>query len=234
MSTAIHLFDIYRSPNIGIFLKANDKFTLVPRGLATSKIEKLSELLQNDPVQISIAGSRLIGPLVAMNNHGILVSRLAEDEEIETLGKLTQMRVEKLDSRFTSVGNLVSANDNGAIASDIFNDDSIKTIQRVLDVPVKKMRISTYVQLGAMVSATNNGSLVHPIANEQELESIRDTLRIDPEPATVNGGIPFVSSGFVGNTNSVLLGNVTRGGELVIIGRAFEDGKIINSNQDLK
>ncbi|MDH2902185.1 MAG: translation initiation factor IF-6 [archaeon] len=221
MPAEIHLFDIYRTPNIGIFLRTNDKFSLVPGGLALSKREKLEPLLQTKLIQISIAGSRLLGPLVAMNNNGIVVSRLAEDEEVETLERLTGMKVEKLNSRFTSVGNLITANDNGAVASDIFSDESVKAIERVLGVPVKRMRIGNYVQLGAMVCATNSGSIVHPIATEREINEIRLALRVDPEPATVNGGVPFVGSGFVGNTKGILLGNSTRGGELVIIGRAF-------------
>jgi translation initiation factor 6 len=217
----IHLFDVYRSPNIGIFLRANDKFCLVPRGLANTKKERLEPLLQTQVIHISIAGSRLLGPLIAMNNNGIIVSRLAEDEEVAALREFTGMKVEKLNSRFTSVGNLITANDNGAIASDIFGDESIRSIERVLGVPVKKMRIANYVQLGAMVCATNSGSIVHPIATDNEIDQIRLALRVDPEPATVNGGIPFVGSGFVGNTKGILVGNSTRGGELVIIGRAF-------------
>jgi translation initiation factor 6 len=221
MPAEIHLFDIYRSPNIGIFLRANDSFCLVPRGLALSKQEKLSSLLDCNTVQISIAGSRLLGPLLVMNNKGILVSRLADDEEVETLRRVTRLTVGKLNSRFTSVGNLISANDNGALASDIFNDESVIAIQSVLGVPVKRMKISSYVQLGSMISATNDGSIVHPSATEEELREIGKILKVDPEPATVNGGIPFVGSGFVGNSKGILLGNSTRGSELVIVGRAF-------------
>lgn len=221
MPAEIHLFDIYRSPNIGIFLRSNDDFVLVPRGLASTKSERLGALLQNKPVQISIASSRLLGPLVVMNNKGILVSRLAEDEEVETLRKSTGMTVEKLNSRFTSVGNLIAANDKGALASDVFGDESLKTIQEVLSVPVKRMRISSYVQIGSILCTTNEGAIIHPAASEREMNDVRQCLKVDLEPATVNGGVPFVGSGFVGNGKGILLGNSTRGGELVIIGRAF-------------
>ncbi len=221
MPTAIHLFDLYRSPNIGIFLKANDNFCLVPRGLALTKCEKISELLRAETIQISIAGSRLIGPLAVFNDKGIIVSRLAEDEEIDTLKRLTHLDVVRLNSRFTSVGNLIAANDRGAIVSDVIGEESVRTIEQTLAVPVTQLRIASHVQLGSMVSTTNLGAIVHPAGNEAELEAIRRTLKVEPEAATVNGGVPFVSSGFVGNSKAVLLGNLTRGGELVIIGRAF-------------
>ena len=42
----LHLVDLYRSPNIGIFLKANDKAVLVPKGVASSKAERLAADLE--------------------------------------------------------------------------------------------------------------------------------------------------------------------------------------------
>jgi translation initiation factor 6 len=217
----IHLFEIYRSANIGIFLKANDKFCLVPRGVAQTKADKVSNLLGNQVIPASVAGSRLLGPLVALNNNGIVVSRLTDEEEVRQLHEATGLNVHRLESRFTSVGNLISANDRGGIISDVFGEESARDVERVLEVPVKRMRIGSFIQVGAMISATNTGALVHPIANEHELRTIGSVLGLDPEPATVNGGVPFVSSGFVGNDKSILVGAQTRGSELVILGRAF-------------
>jgi translation initiation factor 6 len=223
LAFSINLFDIYRSPNIGIFLKTNNSTSLVPRGLAPTKCSKISELLKTEIVQISIGGSRLIGPLVAMNSNGIIVSRLAEDEEVETLRNVTGLKVMKLGSRFTSVGNLICANDHGAVVSDVIGADYVHSIEQTLSVPVQQMRIDGYVQVGSLVAATNKGGIIYPDASESEIETVRKVLKIEPEPATLNGGVPFVSSGFVGNTSGVLLGSLTRGGELVIIGRAFPD-----------
>ena len=119
------------------------------------------------------------------------------------------------------MGNLISTNDRGAMISDVFGEESTKTIENVLEVPVKRIRISGYIQVGAMISATNSGALVHPAANEEEMKIISETLGLEPEPATVNGGVPFISSGFVGNTKSIMLGGQTRSAELVIASRAF-------------
>ena len=78
----LHMVDVYRSPNIGVFLKANDRVLLVPKGLAPTKCEKLSRSLEVPLCQTSIAGSRLLGPLAAMNGNGVLLSRMAERGEI--------------------------------------------------------------------------------------------------------------------------------------------------------
>ena len=44
MPISIHLFDVYRSSNIGIFIRSNDKFALIPRGLPPTKVEKVERL----------------------------------------------------------------------------------------------------------------------------------------------------------------------------------------------
>jgi translation initiation factor 6 len=219
--TEIHLFDIYRSANIGIFLKANEKFCLVPNGLPKTKSDKISEMMGVNTIPASIAGSRLLGPLSVTNSNGIVLSRLSDDEEVKNLSLTTGQNVLRLESRFTSVGNLITANDHGAIISDVFSEESARDVERTLEVPVKRMRIGSFIQVGAMISATNTGALVHPIATESEINLIGETLGYDPEPATINGGVPFVSSGIVGNTSGVLVGTLTRGSELVILTRAF-------------
>jgi translation initiation factor 6 len=219
--TEIHLFDIYRSANIGIFLRANEKFCLVPNGLPETKSDKITEMIGVKTIPASIAGSRLLGPLSVANSNGILLSRLSDEEEVRTLKEATGQNVLRLESRFTSVGNLITANDHGAVISDVFSEESAKDVERALEVPVKRMRISSFIQIGAMISATNSGALVHPVASENEINTIGEILGFDPEPATVNGGVPFVSSGIVGNTSGVLVGTLTRGSELVILSHAF-------------
>lgn len=221
MPVEIHLFDIYRTANIGIFLRTNDNFCLVPRGLTDTKSERISQLLKVKTTSVAVAGSRLLGPLVAMNNKGMIVSRLTDDEEIEQLHQVTGLPVHRLESRFTSVGNLISANDHGAIISDVFGEESAKDIESALNVPVRRMRIGGFVQIGTVLSTTNAGALIHPSASETEISEVQSILKIEPEPATINGGIPYVGSAFVGNSSAVLVGARTRGAELMILSKAF-------------
>jgi translation initiation factor 6 len=217
----IHLFDIYRSANIGIFLKANERFCLVPMGLAETKVLRLQQLLKVETIPVSVAGSRLLGPLVAMNSNGVVLSRLADDHEVQHLKKTTGLKIHRLESRFTSVGNLIAVNDTGAVISDVFGEESAREIEATLEVPVKRMKVDSFIQIGAMIALTNEGAIIHPAASEHEVSGVASVIGFEPEPATINGGSPFVSSGFIGNSKSILVGGKTRGAELVILGRAF-------------
>jgi translation initiation factor 6 len=218
----IYRYDVYRSPNIGIFLKTNDKFLFIPKGFAESKAEKLQSFLNVECVHASIGQTRLLGPLCVMNNKGILVPRITEDYEIQELKKATDMNVERVQVKTTALGNLIVANDNAGFASPVIPRESLKQMEDVLGVPIEHLRIDTYHQVGALVVSTNIGAVVHPKTSEREIEHIGKKLKIDVEAATINGGVPFVASGIVANSKSVVVGSLTTGPELIMLSRAFK------------
>jgi translation initiation factor 6 len=218
----LHLIDVYRSPNIGIFLRASDKVLLVPKGLAPTKSEKLSKNLEVSLCQTSIAGSRLLGPLSAMNSNGVLLSRMAEEEEVREIAAATGVNVARLESRFTAVGNLVVANDRHALVSPILEPKAVSQVREVLATEVERMSIREYSQVGALVVATNSGAAVYPELNEDEIDALGRLLGVDAYPTPVNRGVPYVASGLVANSKNAIAGSQTTGPELVFITRALK------------
>ncbi len=218
----IYRYSYYKSPNIGLFAKTNDRIIILPFGFAKTKTAKLMEYLGvEEELYISVANTRLIGPMTAMNNNGILVPSIATDEEILIL-KGTGLNVDRLKSRFTAVGNLISTNDNGALVSPLFKGEVDQQVRDALGVPVHSMTVGGYIQTGSMIVATNSGAVVHPKATEEEIKVISETLQVQVEPVTVNGGTPFLSSGILANSKSVIVGTSTSGPELIMFSRIFK------------
>jgi translation initiation factor 6 len=218
----IYKYDVYRSPNVGLFTRTNDNTLLIPFGFADTKTKKLKEYLDVEKIiHVSVAGTRLMGPMTVMNNNGILLPSTVSDEEIQIL-KQTGLNVERLKSKFTAIGNLISANDKGAIVSNLFKGEVDQDIKDTLGVPVQTMSIGGFVQVGSMVVATNAGAIVHPKANDAEISRVSEILQVEAEPATVNGGSPFLSSAIIANFSSVIVGSLTTGPELIMISRALK------------
>ena len=218
----IYRYSYYKSPNIGLFAKTNDRIIILPFGFAKTKTAKLMEYLGvEEELYTSVANTRLIGPMTAMNNNGILVPSIATDEEILTL-KETGLNVDRLNSRFTAIGNLISTNDNGALVSPLFKGEVDQQVRDALGVPVHSMTVGGYIQTGSMIVATNSGAVVHPKATEEEIKAISETLQVQVEPVTVNGGTPFLSSGILANSKSVIVGTSTSGPELIMFSRIFK------------
>ena len=153
----IYRYDVYKSPNIGLFAKANDSIIIVPFGFAETKTSKLIKYLQVEEVYASVANTRIIGSMTVMNNNGILVPSIASDEEIQILKKTSGLNVERLETKFTAIGNLISTNDNGALVSPLFNGDIDEQVRDVLGVQIHSMRVAGFIQTGSMVVATNTG-----------------------------------------------------------------------------
>ena len=219
---AIYRYTFYKSPNIGIFVRANDRFVLIPHGFAESKSEKLSEYLQVQEVPASVAGTRLLGPMTVMNNNGILLPHIAEESEVRLLREATHLNVERINSKFTAIGNLISANDNGALLSPLLESEVAQQVSDVLGVPVHTASVAGLVQTGSTVVATNTGAGVHPNATEEEIKAVSEALHVPAEPLTINGGIPYLSSGIVSNTKSVVVESLTSGPELIMLSRIFQ------------
>ncbi len=182
----------------------------------------MKEYLQVEAFRASIGGSRLLGPLIAMNSKGILVSNLAEEEEINLIKRETKLPVARLPSIFTAVGNLIALNNKGAIVAPILEREALKIIKDIFDVPIHVSKICGYNQVGALIVATDKGGIIHPEASEEEINFVKENLKIDLEPGTINRGVPFVASGLVANSKGALVGSVTSGPELAILSRTLK------------
>jgi translation initiation factor 6 len=156
-----------------------------------------------------------------MNGNGILVSRMAEQNEVEEIASATGLNVAKLESRFTAVGNLVAANDSGALVSPILEAKAVAQVRDVLGAEVERVPIREYTQVGALVVATNSGAAVYPGLDEGEVERLGSLLGVEAYPTSVNRGVPYVASGIVANSKNAVVGSQTTGPELVFITRAL-------------
>ena len=214
-------YDVYSGPNIGIFTNVNDKFVFVPNGYAETKAENLAKYLRTEYIMTPVANTRLLGVLMVLNNHGILLPRTSSTEEIANLQKSTGLNVKILDAKHNALGNLICANDKGGIVSPLIEKEFVKEIEDILDIEVIQKRVAGYDQVGAVMESNNLGGVIHPEADEEDIKNFSNILGVNIEPATINGGIPFVSSGILANSNAVVVGNLTSGPEIMMLTRAF-------------
>jgi len=214
-------YDVYSGPNIGIYTKVNNQFVFVPNGFAKTKAENLANYLQTDYLTISIANTRLLGILTVLNNHGMLLPNTCSQGEIDHLKKHTDLNIKLLDVKYNALGNMICVNDKGGIVSPTIDKKYVKEIEDVLDIEVIQKKIAGFYQVGAVMSATSNGGIIHPLTDENDVSTFSNILGVKIEPATINGGIPFVSSGILANDNTIVVGTLTNGPEIMMLTKAF-------------
>lgn len=216
-------YDVYRGPNLGVYISANDSVVLLPMGFARSKAERLAGYLGVEYRHAAIANTRLIGSLCAMNNRGILIPKTAFQSEYDFLKKETGLEISVLDSKFTALGNVICANDRGAIVSPWLSRHECRAISDALGVEVYQRRVAGFNQTGAVMVANNTGAAVHPETDEEDMKTFANVLGVRIEHCSINNGIPYVASGILANNRSLVVGSLTTGPEIMMLTRAFLD-----------
>ncbi len=214
-------YDVYRQPNIGVFINVNDTIGLVPMGFAETKANKLAEYLNVEIFHTAIANTMLIGTLSVMNNKGILLPSTAYQDEYDYLKNETDLEVGVLDTKFNALGNVICANDKGAIVSPALSKEDCKVISDVMGVEVLQKKIAGSHLSGVSLKANNTGGVIHPEAEEKDIKIIEDLLSVNVEQTSINGGVPYVTSGILANNHCIIVGSMTSGSEIMNLTRAF-------------
>ena len=214
-------YDVYRQPNIGIYINVNDTIGLVPMGFAETKANKLAEYLNIEIFYTAIANTRLIGTLSVMNNKGVLLPSTAYQDEYDYLKNETDLEVGVLDTKFNALGNIICANDKGAIVSPALSKEHCKIISDVMGVEVLQKKIAGSHLSGVSLKVNNTGGVIHPEAEEKDIKIIEDLLSVNIEQTSINGGIPYVTSGILANNHCIIVGSMTSGSEIINLTRAF-------------
>ena len=74
---------------------------------------------------------------------------------------------------------------------------------------------------GVTLRANNTGAAIHPEAEEKDIEIIADVLGVNVEQSSINGGVPYVSSGILANNHCIVVGSLTNGPEIMNLTKAF-------------
>jgi translation initiation factor 6 len=214
--------DIFGSPNIGVYCFACEGWAAVPAGTPQNKKKKFSDCLHVEVCEVNVAGSNLLGILLAGNTNGLAVPDIINNHELETIKKSTKSNIETLKDERNALGNLILANDHGAIVDPSFSTTTIRALEQLFQVEVVKGHISGFPYVGSLGVATNKGAIIHPLIRDDEKETLEEVLKVPIEPSTVNGGVPFIRSGLLATSLGVVTGPLTVGNELMVISRMME------------
>jgi len=91
-------------PHIGVFTRVFDDIAVVPPEIPEELTVQYEEAFKVEIVRTTIQRSPIIGSLLAGNNHGLVMSGLATDEEIQTLSQYRDLML--LEEGMNAAGNM--------------------------------------------------------------------------------------------------------------------------------
>jgi translation initiation factor 6 len=218
---AIYLSNIIGNASIGVYSLATDKVTILPKSVPLKKAERLSQWLKAKLIQTSIGGSVLVGALTCANSNGILLPSFIREEEVKTIRSVFEGNMTIMETKKTAYGNLVLANDHGAIVDPRLKGAEMQSVSETLCVEAVRGEIAGLPYVGSLAVATNKGALAHPLLKDSERKLLEDVLKVPVDVGTINCGIPYVGTGLICNSHTVVAGLLTTGPEMFIIGNAL-------------
>ena len=185
-------------------------------------LKDLEEALGVKPFKTTIAGSHVVGSLMAMNSYGAAVSGLAEAAEIAVIEAV--IPVVPLPDYLNAGGNNVLVNDKGAIVNPETNNETVKALEDVLQVEVVRSAIAGCNVVGSVCCCNNKGCVCTTDATDDDIQILKEVLRVEEvQRTTVNHGSKYVGSGIIANSKGALVGDATTPIEM---GR-IEDGLVL-------
>ena len=218
----LFLLNVFGTASIGVYSLVNDKIAIVPPQVAETKRQKVEEWLKVKVVATTVGKSVITGALACSNSNGVVLPPFAREDEIEAIKSASDLNVTVMDTKKTAYGNLIVANDYGAVADPRLRRGILSKIEETLDVEVVSNEIAGLPYVGSLAAATNKGVLAHPMLKEEERKVLKDVLKVPVDVGTINCGIPYVATGLIGNSNGAVMGSLTTGPEMFIIGQALD------------
>ena len=199
-------------PHIGVFTRVFDDIAVVPPDIPEEVTARYEEALQVEIVRTTIQKSPIIGSLLAGNNHGLVVTGMATEEEIQTLSPYRDLML--LEEGMNAAGNIILANDHFAAVHPDMDEELMDALGDFLNVPVIPLTLGDVKTVGMAAVATNTGVVVSPRSTPGEIQILEQVCDLPIGKGSVSMGNAMVATGLVANRHGYLAGVGTSGYEL--------------------
>lgn len=194
--------------NVGVFATVSEDLAFVAHNATDEFISDIESTFRVEAIRTTVAGSFAIGLLMAMNKNGAIVSGLAMDRELGTIGK--EIRTMSVNDKLNAVGNNILVNDRGAIVNPELEKAVVEQIQDVLGVECISSTIADINTVGSVCRVTNKGAAVHPGATEEDIQLIKDVFKVNNVVrTTLNHGYGFIALCSLANSKGAVVGDET-------------------------
>lgn len=209
------------NPNVGVFAAVNESVAFVAADATQEFVTALERGLDVEVKTMTIAGSFVIGSLIALNSNGAVASGLADPREISLVSE--SIPCTALDDPLNAAGNNILCNDKGAIVSSYYEKAAVDAIADALGVECVQADIAGCATVGSVCCATNKGCICHVDASDADIAILKDVLKVEVVRTTVNHGSRMVGAGVLANSKGAVIGDETTPIEMGKI----EDGLVL-------
>src|SRR5580704_9350397 len=181
----LFLVEVYRSPNIGIFLRANDKFLLAPKCIALARMiedYEVKEIASQTGLRVEKFNSKFtaVGNLVAANDNGAVVSPILDQAAVSQIEDVLEVEALKLAiPEYVQVGALIVATNSGAAVYPKLTEKDVEDVAGVFKVDAYPASVNGGIPfLTSGVIANSSNAVVGKLTTGPELMFLTKALNV--------------------------------------------------------
>jgi translation initiation factor 6 (eIF-6) len=216
----VDLFDFKKNPNIGTYIFVTNKFALVPFDTPKYEKEKIKEVLQVPVFEAKINESDLLGVYLFGNDEKVVIPEGFELLCEVDLSKKFGTRFFEIKTDFNALSNNVALTEKAIITHEKFKELG-KDLAEIFEKELILLNEKDFDVIGSSIKANKFGLLINPEFSEESKEKLKK-LNLKVIEGTVNDENIFVSTGLLVNDKGILVGNLTKGEEILKIEEAFQ------------
>ncbi len=200
---------------VGLYIVALDNIVFVSPEVGDEDKKLLGSIFQAEVVELTIAGTGLIGAFMATNGEKFIVPHILFDHEKAILDALN-VPYEIIHTKQTCLGNNVLASKKGVLVSSVFSEEEKDAIAQAFDLPCQRVDLNDEATtIGSYVVSNDKYGVASYEFSDEQLEMIESFLGIALQTGTVNLGTTQIRSGLVTNNNGFIIGQASGGPEIV-------------------
>ncbi len=205
---------------VGLYVVPMDDVVLVGPEVSKKERRLISDVFKVDVVQITIAGTGLIGVFAATNGKTLVVPDIIFSHEELALEK-AGVHFVKIKTTLTCLGNNIVASKKGVLLNPNFEDSALEQLQDAFNLPFKIFSLNDIPTIGSFIVCNNNYGLCSHEFSDESINEMEKHLGIKITTGTVNLGSTQIKSGIAVNDVGFLIGDSSGGPEIINADEAF-------------
>lgn len=201
----LRLGDIDGNPYIGVYCAASERLAVVAESTTQKVRNEIARSLEVEVLATNVAGSTVVGSLVAMNSNGVIVTNFAEKDELARFPR--DLNIGMMEEKLNASGNNILVTDKAALVHPAASNRALKVLADVLGVEVSRGSVAGVQTVGSACIATSKGVVCHPKTTESELRVISELFKASAAVATLNYGTPYLGACAIANSKGAYVGS---------------------------
>jgi translation initiation factor 6 len=199
---------------VGLYMVPLDDVVFVAPSVSEEQRKTIAQVFQAEVIELTIAGTGLLGIFLATNGSELLVPSVLFDHEEEVLKK-SGVSFHIFETTQSCLGNNIVATKKGALIAPGFSDEEKKALEAILKTPLKEAMLHEATTIGSYIACNDTHGLASYEFSDEQLDDFEKFLGIKLDTGTVNLGATQVHSGIAVNNNGFIIGEQSGGPEVV-------------------